>query len=242
MDCYTAAVDPEAPPRVDPAPSAEPAPSATVVLLRAAAPARFEVLLLRRSSKLAFHGGAWVFPGGRIDAEDRQGGVDALAAARRGAVREAREEAGLELDPGALVPFARWTTPVGPPRRFVTWFFAAIAGDDRVEVDGGEIHDHRWFEPEAALAARAGGRIELPPPTFVTLTRLAAFARADDALAELTRSDTEVFTPRLQRVPGGMCSLYEADAGYAELDVDAPGARHRVWMLDSGWRYERSGF
>ena len=32
-----------------------------------------EVLLARRSSKLAFHGGAWVFPGGRIDPDDYAG-------------------------------------------------------------------------------------------------------------------------------------------------------------------------
>ena len=45
------------------------APAATVVLLRDGDDG-LEVLLARRSSKLAFHGGAWVFPGGRIDPDD----------------------------------------------------------------------------------------------------------------------------------------------------------------------------
>jgi 8-oxo-dGTP pyrophosphatase MutT (NUDIX family) len=44
-------------------------PAATVVLLRDAA-GGLETLMLRRNSKLAFAGGAWVFPGGRIDPED----------------------------------------------------------------------------------------------------------------------------------------------------------------------------
>ena len=44
-------------------------PSATIVLLRDA-PRGFEMLLLQRAAKLAFHGGAWVFPGGRVDAAD----------------------------------------------------------------------------------------------------------------------------------------------------------------------------
>ncbi len=94
-------------------------PAATVVLLRAGR-AMPEVLLLRRSSKLAFHGGAWVFPGGRVDLDAGESADD--AGARRAAVREAHEEAGLVLDPAALVPLSHWTTPEGQPRRFATWF------------------------------------------------------------------------------------------------------------------------
>ena len=43
-------------------------PAATVVVLRDA-PSGVEVLMLRKSSRIAF-GGMWVFPGGRIDAAD----------------------------------------------------------------------------------------------------------------------------------------------------------------------------
>lgn len=49
----------------------KPVPAATVVLVREAeSTTGIEVLLLLRNSSLAFHGGHWVFPGGRIDAED----------------------------------------------------------------------------------------------------------------------------------------------------------------------------
>ena len=110
-------------------------PAATVVLLRNTADG-VEVLLLRRDSRLAFAGGMWVFPGGRVDAEDFPSGAPAdnpddaealFAAARAAAVREAKEEADLDVDVNGLVWFAHWTPPAGEVRRFATWFFLAGA-------------------------------------------------------------------------------------------------------------------
>ena len=44
----------------------EPVPAATVVLIREnARQQELEVLLVQRNSRLVFHGGHWVFPGGR---------------------------------------------------------------------------------------------------------------------------------------------------------------------------------
>ena len=54
-----------APPEVRP----DPIPAATVVLLRDGDDG-VETLMLRRDTNLAFAGGAWVFPGGRIDPDD----------------------------------------------------------------------------------------------------------------------------------------------------------------------------
>src|SRR5512145_1131655 len=85
-------------------------PAATVVLLRESGNG-CEVLLVRRNAQLAFHGGAWVFPGGRLDRADYADDAhDTIAAARCAAVREAREEAGLVLRPDALVLVSRWIT------------------------------------------------------------------------------------------------------------------------------------
>ncbi len=36
-----------------------------------------------------------------------------------------------------------------------------------------------------------------------------------------------------------MVALYAGDAGYDSGDATLPGRRHRLWMLDEGWRYER---
>lgn len=215
-------------------------PSATVVLVRDASPG-LEVLLVRRSKKLSFHGGAWVFPGGRIDPADRspEAPDDVVAAARRAAARELREEANLEIDPEHLRPISRWITPEILPKRFDTWFFLAPARSFDVVVDGSEIREYRWTLPAAALAERDAGAIELPPPTFVTLTELARCGDVAQAVGALCASEPRCFTPRICNIDGGACSLYEGDAGWQTSDPDAPGTRHRLWLLKSGWRYER---
>lgn len=218
-------------------------PAATVVLLRDGDDG-FEALLVRRNAQLSFHGGAWVFPGGRLDPEDYAGVADpndVMAAARNAAVREALEEAGVTVARDGLIALSRWVTPVGLPKRFDTWFFAARALDERVQVDGGEIHEHRWMHPTVALAAQRAGEIELPPPTFVTLTGLVAYQNVSAALAAIARQRFETFEPRLHMLPGGACTLYAGDAGYEDGDVERDGPRHRLSMLESGWRYERSG-
>ncbi len=217
-------------------------PSATVVLLRDR-PSGLELLLVRRSSKLVFHGGAWVFPGGRIDPEDYAAGADGdvVAASRKAAVREIQEEAGLSVDPAGLVLISHWTTPEGLPRRFATWFYAAAAAEEgRVEVDGGEIKAHRWVRPDEAVAAQRAGEIELAPPTYVTTVALSAYGGADEALSRLREREPDIFLPRVQQVASGACSLYPGDAGYADEDLGRPGARHRLWRLETGWHYERS--
>jgi 8-oxo-dGTP pyrophosphatase MutT (NUDIX family) len=224
-------------------PDSQPAiahPAATVVLLRDA-PQGCEVLLVRRNAQLSFHGGAWVFPGGRIDAADYAlGGGDVIGAARHAAVREAHEEAGLVLAPHDLVLVSRWVTPVNLPRRFDTWFFAGRGGDAPVAIDGGEIHDHRWIAPSDALAAQRTGEVELPPPTFVTITRLARHGSAAAALADFAAGTAEVFEPKLVPIEGGAVTLYAGDAGYEACDLECAGPRHRLWIREDGWRYERS--
>jgi 8-oxo-dGTP pyrophosphatase MutT (NUDIX family) len=216
-------------------------PAATVVLLRDAADG-IELLLVRRSSRLAFHGGAWVFPGGRIDEEDfaNAGGREPVAAARWAAVREAQEEAGVTIRAADLVLVSRWITPEGLPKRFDTWFFAAPAAGEEVRVDGEEIHEHRWMRPGDALAAQRRGEIELPPPTFVTILGLTDSRSAEAALGRFRGRSVETFFPRLHMVAGGACSLYQGDAGYDGGDIDRPGPRHRLWMTAEGWRYERN--
>lgn len=218
-------------------------PAAAVVVLRDA-PGGCETLLLRRSVRLAFHGGAWVFPGGRIDVEDLRAagdGGDPMGAARQAAVRETREESGLELVGERLRAFSRWITPEGLPKRFDAWYFAAPADAGEVRVDGEEILEHLWIRPGEAIAAHRRGEMELPPPTWVTLARFAGLATVPAALAAVARWPVDEFRPRLHLIPDGACALYEGDIAYESGDIDAGGARHRLWMRDAGWYYERSG-
>lgn len=217
-----------------------PIPAATVVLLRDR-PGGLETLMLRRSSKLAFAGGMWVFPGGRIDPDDHEAddpdGV--LGAARRAAVREAAEESGLVVTPHELVWFAHWTPPAISPKRFATWFFAGPAPEGDVVIDDGEIKDHEWLAPAEALARRDALEIELSPPTWITLHHLARYTTVDEALTELGAGEPEYFATHIVLVEGGVIALYAGDAGYEDHDPDRPGGRHRLWMMEAGWRYER---
>jgi 8-oxo-dGTP pyrophosphatase MutT (NUDIX family) len=221
--------------------SAEARPAATVVLIREAGEG-FEVLLVRRAAVLDFHGGAWVFPGGRVDAEDyaRAGQGGEIEAARCAAVREAREEVGLELRAESLVTLSRWLTPVNVPKRFDAWFFVAPATDQPVRTDGGEISAHRWLTPQQALALQARNEIELPAPTFVTLTQLSRWPSAQALWDALQHHRPESFEPELYWVEGGACTVYRGDVAYGNGDLEKPGSRHRLWMLASGWRYERT--
>ena len=219
-------------------------PAATTACLRDAGRG-VEVLLVRRNSTLVFHGGAWVFPGGRVDEGDIPGELgepDAIrseAAARRAAVREASEEASIDLGARELVPLSHWTTPPGRPRRFSTWFFLADAQVGHVEVDAEEIDAYWWASPDEALRRRDHGEIELPPATFVTLTWLATLPSVRSTLEAAGRRHFERFVPRPVAVSGGVVALYAGDAGYESHDPGLKGARHRLWMLRDGWRYER---
>jgi len=218
-------------------PELELSPAATVIVLREAERG-FEVLMMRRGAQLAFHGGAWVFPGGRVDAGDEVEG-DVLSSARRAAVRETREEAGLELELASLVPFSHWTTPSGLARRFATWFFVArVERGLEVRVDGSEIHAHRWLTPRAALALQRAQTMDLPPPTFVTLTALAGAAGIDEVLERARRASPTVFVPRPRTHAEGIVSLYVGDSAYHDGELERPGSRHRLCMFRDGWRYE----
>src|SRR3954466_8065128 len=133
---------------------AQPTPprqAATVIVLRGGSEA-LEVLLVRRNPAQRFMGGAWVFPGGAVDAGESG---DGDLAHRLAAVREVREEAGLDL-PGAdaLLPFSRWITPEEVKIRFDTRFYLARVPDDaEPRVDGSECVDLGWWTPRGALDA-----------------------------------------------------------------------------------------
>lgn len=169
----------------------DPRPASTVIILRD----DFSLLLIQRNKAINFFGGAFAFPGGRVETSDAPAtasglrspwtghaqpvanlGLDeqrAYAAYRAAALREVQEEVGVALVDSALVPWARWITPAIEPKRYDTLFFLArLPNDAVVETDGGETVMHRWLTPAAAFEAQEKGEITLPPPTQVTLREL----------------------------------------------------------------------
>jgi 8-oxo-dGTP pyrophosphatase MutT (NUDIX family) len=226
--------------RVPPTEVAVPHPAATVIVLRDTDDG-LATLLLQREDRGAF-AGLWVFPGGRVDDVDllADAPADELAAARRAAAREAMEEAGVNLEPATLVPFAHWMPPETSPKRFSTWFFVGVPSQHDVVVDGAEIHDHRWLRPVDALDQHAVGSLGLAPPTWVTLHQLVAYERAADVVADAVGRMPERFATRPLQLDGGAIVLtWHGDAAY-ETGVDGPGPRHRLLMEDGRWSYVRS--
>ena len=221
-------------------PGTPPVAAATVVLLRDGAEG-LETLMLRRNSKIAF-GGMWVFPGGRVDPEDRAGLAedDEMGAARVAAAREALEEAGLEIDLADLVPFSHWTPPPVTPRRFLTWFFLAPAPRGSVSIDHGEIHEDAWMSPSAAHARQAAAEIELAPPPWVTLHALSHWHSLEEALAAASERGPELFETHVALGDDGPIALWQGDAGWEKSDPSLEGPRHRLLMGPEGWSYERT--
>lgn len=219
----------------------QPQPSAVVIPLRDR-PSGLETLLLRRNPALSYHGDGWVFPGGHVDEPDQEECLpkDSICAARQAAVREAWEEAGLTIEPEDLIPVARWTTPEGLPRRFVTWFFTLKIGESEVRVDGKEIIDFQWIQPVQASENAQTGKMKLAPPTFVTLVRIQRFSHSQELLQHLRGSEPAIFIPKIRSVEGGQVCLYQDDPAYEGGQISTSGPRHRLWMLESGWRYEKS--
>ncbi|MBL0395077.1 NUDIX domain-containing protein [Ramlibacter monticola] len=146
-----------------------PAPSATVVLLRDG-PDDLEVLLLRRHSQSFVLGGAYVFPGGKVDPEDAasasrldrelsvlhaQLGEPELPAAEAGAlyvaaIRELFEEAGLLLaDVSPEQAVGAWTALRAGER-----FDALIAALDLRLAAGALQPWSRWITPTLSSVGR----------------------------------------------------------------------------------------
>lgn len=192
-----------------------PSPASTVVLVREASGAESQVqtLLLLRNHKLVFAGGAWVFPGGKVDPGDyrpvevgvsRESSVRSASSADAGqadyraainaVVRETYEETGLSIPASDLIHIAHWTTPPGFPRRYATWFFLCpVVSPEPVQVDQQEILDYQWVTPLRALAMYNRGEIQLTTPTVHTLHSIAGYPNLRELCQAMRACDIHVF-------------------------------------------------
>ena len=123
---------------------------------------------------------------GVLLASNTAGVVPAAALAERGAVDRGdiplhdvllRHDLFVEASQIALI--ARWITPVGPPRRYDTWFFlcAMPAGQDATS-DGTEAEHLEWVRPTDGLDRWRRGEYVMLPPTVAALKQLARFGTA----------------------------------------------------------------
>jgi len=177
-----------------------------VIVLRDS-PAGPEVLLVQRNPAARFMGGAWVFPGGAVDA-----GEDV----EQTALRELDEEASITLpDPSALAAFSRWITPAEVKIRFDTWFFVVRAPDAaEPAVDGDECVDLCWIRPADALEAGAEGRLQLVFPTIKHLEQLAEFDSVEAAIDSARRREVVAVQPRIVDRGEGLRVLLPGEPGF----------------------------
>lgn len=100
---------------------------------------------------------------------------------------------GLVLSAHLLRPWDRWTTPLGPPRRYDTLFFVAALPEGS-DPDGStsEARATEWIRADDAAQAGTLGRLGMLRPTLAVLSDLAGAADVSEVLE----------TPRLI-TPGG---------------------------------------
>jgi 8-oxo-dGTP pyrophosphatase MutT (NUDIX family) len=244
--------------------SDEAIPAATLIVVRDRAGAAPELLMVEREQGMAFAAGALVFPGGRIDEQDRQlAKVTGWEASAVAAIRETVEEtgvpaglsppptraaalqlqqalvadqlfeallsgAGLQLDPGALTPFARWVPKFHAVRRFDTVFYVARSpdGDWQPSIVPGECSGAEWISAADVLEREQRGEARLIFPTRRNLERLAQHASFEEIRADALAHAIEPITPWVEQHEGEAFITIPDNLGY-------PVTRER---LEGLWR------
>jgi 8-oxo-dGTP pyrophosphatase MutT (NUDIX family) len=138
----------------------------------------------------------------------------ALAGGR--AFADVAEQAGLELDPAALTPFARWVPKFHAVRRFDTLFFVARCppGDWQPQVIEGECAGAFWLTASEALERERRGEARLIFPTRRNLERLAQHASFDEIRADAIAHPVEPVTPWVEERGGEKFITIPAHLGY----------------------------
>ena len=119
-------------------------PAATLILVREPSGSAPQILMVERAGGMAFAAGAWVFPGGRIDAADRNFAEETRAdPAMVAAVRETVEETAV---PAALSPLPDQATARALQDELVADRpFAELLRDHRLRIDFSKLTPFaRW--------------------------------------------------------------------------------------------------
>jgi 8-oxo-dGTP pyrophosphatase MutT (NUDIX family) len=136
----------------------------------------------------------------------------------------------LRLACDALVPFARWITPVIVPKRFDTHFYLTVAPADQAALhDGGETVDSIWIRPEAALVEANAGTRPIVFPTRLNLMLLAQTASVEAAVAAARAREIVAVQPKIEDRGGDKAVCIPAAAGYPINEVPVTVARGGAW-------------
>jgi len=147
--------------------SDEAIPAATLIVVRERDHGQPELLMVERSRGMAFAAGAWVFPGGRIDAADRALaaglGIDAAAIA---AIRETVEETAV---PVGIDPVPSEAVAMELQRALVSdQPFAALLSSAGLSIDAASLTPFA----RRRTACRNGGRRGISAPIARTASEM----------------------------------------------------------------------
>jgi hypothetical protein len=105
---------------------------------------------------------------------------------------------------------------VGPPRRYDTRFFVALAPNDQTAAhDAGETIEDQWLRPVDALSAFERGDFDMIFPTVRTLQSIANLQSAHDVLDYASSLDSVArIEPRIVMRADRPQILIPGDEGY----------------------------
>ena len=242
-----------------------PRPSATVVLLRDDRQRGLEVFLLRRHTASAVLGGAYVFPGGKLDEADCAPESVQMWSAHAStwhaqlaepelalheavglyvaATREVAEECGIVLAAPQLRPWSRWITPRQPSvtnRRFDTRFFVtSLPRGQEPTHDQVEAIESVWLTPREALEAFWARDLSLAPPQIMTLVSMVGYQSVDDALSQaLMRKPPMILPEPFDDADGVRTICYPGDVRHRVAQRAFPGPTRLRFV---GGRFEPEG-
>jgi 8-oxo-dGTP pyrophosphatase MutT (NUDIX family) len=129
---------------------------------------------------------------------------------------EMMEREGFFLDLRGLAYVAHWVTPVGPPRRYDTRFFVALAPRGQIAAhDAGETVADTWVRPADALDQHRRGELEMIFPTIRNLEAIAGFTTTGEVFEwAATLTSIPRIEPRIVMNDGEVAILIPGDPGY----------------------------
>jgi 8-oxo-dGTP pyrophosphatase MutT (NUDIX family) len=106
---------------------------------------------------------------------------------------------GLVLRSDLLAAWTHWITPVFEPRRFDTRFFVAALPAGQVTRDVSTESDRvEWMRPQEAIASVDERRMQMLPPTYVTVTDRAGLDTPEQALEVAAAREIRPIQPTIR--------------------------------------------
>jgi 8-oxo-dGTP pyrophosphatase MutT (NUDIX family) len=111
---------------------------------------------------------------------------------------------GLVLRTDLLGVWDAWLTPVFEPKRYRTWFFAALLPEGQVTRDvSTESSSVAWIPARVAAVQADAGELALMPPTYLTSMEVGEHASPEEVLAVAASRSVEMFTPSVEPLGSG---------------------------------------